>query len=501
MRSGLVGKAVWALGGTGALAVSGFAQGIITARFLGPAGTGTVGYMVWSTSIIGLLFNLGLTHSATKFVAECGATNAAAGAQAGVYFARRSALLSLIAVLVHAVAFRLWTAPGTPAEWVMCSVYFSLTQASGIFSGLAYGLQQFRLVTVVCLSGAALQLLGSLLLVPHFGVRGALAGLSLGMLPGAVLAAKMLFRRTTAKLAPAVVARIWQYTIPAWISALLFSLAWSRTEVFFLERFRDAPSVAYFTVGLTVANLATQVPQMLMNALFPHFSGLAATNPQALVNVTMMSVRLAAWTMIPAAVFAAAGAPFWITTVYGARFAGAGAAGIVMTLLAAMMLFSPLVQYLFARNRSDLIMYQNLLSGVLSVSLCWGLVPVLGIAGALIARSVSNLAGVAFWLESFRRLTGVRAPLFQVGKIALVALFSASPILVVSGSAVPSVVGILAATLAAAGLYLGLTRIFGLLERKDADPILRWVADLPLRLAAVSVGTFSWLVGRRAEVC
>ena len=315
MKSGLVSKAVWSLVGTGALAISGLVQGIILARFLGPVGTGTVGYMVWSTSIVGLFFSLGLTHSATKFVAEFGALDSAAGANAGIYFVRRSAGLSLVAVLMHALTFRLWSVPGTATEWMLCSVYFALTQASGIFSGVAYGLQHFRTMTEVCMIGAFLQLFGSLLLIPHFGIRGALAGMSLGMVPGAALALRMLLGRPTALPTSADISRIWKYTIPAWISAILFSLAWSRTEVFFLERFRDAATVAFFTTGLTLANLATQIPQMLMNALFPHFSGLAATDPKALTNVTVTAVRLAAWAMVPVAVFAAAGAPILITVV------------------------------------------------------------------------------------------------------------------------------------------------------------------------------------------
>jgi O-antigen/teichoic acid export membrane protein len=488
----LVSKAVWSVVGSGASIGGAFVQGIIVARFLGPEGTGRVGYLVWIVSMFTLVANLGLSQSATKFIAEAGATSTAADRCATVFFARWLAALSGLAtaVLAGVLAF---SGAVTPAENVVTSAYLLTTQLGALYLSVSLGRQEFRSIAVQSVVGFVLQLAAAVILVPLWGVTGALVALTIGLLPRCATALAMPMIRSELPLDRAAIRRIWQYSMPAWVAAVLASLAWTRTEVFFLERYCDNARVAFFTVGLTIASLGTQFPQLLINSLFPHFSALAANGGNELERITEQCLRLAGWAIIPGAVIIGAGAPVWVVMLFGQRFAPAGASSGVLALLAGLMLFSPIVSYLQSRNRSDLILVQAIVGGIIGVVGCYLLVPRFGLWGALLARTAAHIAGNLTMIRSYHRLSGAAIPGAFLVKTTAVASIASLPLAWVcyAGSA-NRLMAVALAVVAGLG-YLAGTRIFGLLEADLTTPIIDWLRSLPRPISLPVSKAVSWV--------
>jgi O-antigen/teichoic acid export membrane protein len=487
----LVTKAVWSVAGSIASITVGFVQGIIVARYLGPEGTGQLGYLVWIVSFFGLIGSLGLTQTATKFVA--GASSPEAQRNMVVYFARRIALLGAACGGVFLLVTWLVPVPGTKIELSLCAVYLLVASLNGLYLSVAFGLQRFRLIAGVSAGSAFLQVVAAMVLIPRLGVAGGILGMTIGLLPGAVTAIFTLAGTGKGRVDLATSRQIWQYTLPAWISLLLTSLAWSRTEIFFLQRDSDITHVAFFTTGLTIATLGTQLPQLLMNALFPHFSSLATRDSGGLARTTEGCLRLAGWVMIPGATMVAAGAPLLVTLIFGPRFAPAGAAAGVLTVLSALMIFSPLTQYLQARNRTDLILLQAVVGGVIGVAGCYFMIPVWGLAGALIARSAAHIAGNLMLIRSYRRLSEIPFPSTHLVKTALAALVCSTPLGIISYGGNCGYPEALAGVAVAVVVYAVATRKLGLLGSDVAGPIADWLRGFPPLFSNVPGRAIAWL--------
>jgi O-antigen/teichoic acid export membrane protein len=494
----LISKAIWSVAASGTTIIGGFVQGIIIARFLGPDGTGRIGYLLWIVSMFSLVAGCGMYHSATKFVAEASARSFDDGSAMIGFFAHRLTLIALLATGLHVALLKFTLAKASDVELLLSSAYLLTSQFSSLYLSIALGLQRFRSVAVVAAISTALQLATALLAVSCWGVPGALAALIAGQLPGCFLALTFITAKPPRLVERATARLIWRYALPVWIAAFLASLAWSRSEVFFLERYCDNARVAFFTTGLTIASLGTQFPQLLMNSLFPHFSALAAKGIDGLGQTTDQCLRLAAWAIIPGSVIVAAGAPVWVVMFFGQRFVPSGPSASILTLLAGMMLLSPLVQYLQARNRSDLILVQTFVGGLIGVAGCFGLVPLWGIWGALIARTVAHISGNGILIVNYRRLSGHAFPVVQLVKIILVALCTSLPLAYVSylGGA-NRWVAIGATIVAGIGYIIG-TKVFDLLSAELVEPIAGWVRGLPPHVSVIPNRLLTWMTAKTA---
>ncbi len=495
----LVSKAVWSVMGSGVAIGAAFLQSILIARLLGPDGMGRLGYLVWITSILGLIFNLGLNNTATKFVAEAGAASLERGGEVIAYFAIRIVSLTALSVGVFGLLVWFGYVRGPRIELSLCALYLLIFQLNGLFISVSLGFQRFRIVSVLSGVGAVIQVVAVFALIPSFGVAGGLLGMTVGLLPGGVLAIRTLVGRPNHADVKLPAFPIWQYAVPTWIAALLASFAFSRGEVFFLEKYTDNTAVAFFTASLTIASLGTQLPQLLMNALFPHFSALGSANPVGLARTTENCVRLAGWVMIPGALIMAVGAPVWIVKIFGHRFAGAGLPAMVVTLLSGLMMFSPLTQYLQARNRSDLILGQSIVGGVISILGCFLMVPQWGLGGALLARCLAHITANFFLIRSYRRISGLRLPWSLFVRVTTVAGLSVLPLVLINCTGPTNYIATGSGTLLAIIGYAIGTRKFDLLGSDVSRPIASWLAGLPPTYSVIPCRMFAWLTTNEAR--
>jgi O-antigen/teichoic acid export membrane protein len=124
-----------------------------------------------------------------------------------------------------------------------------------------------------------------------------------------------------------------RYALYAWAGALSSAFVWSRAEVFFLNRSAGSAAVGLFSVGVTLANLASQGPMLLTAGLLPYFAqafgkGALAEMREAYASAT----RVLAFLVFPACFGMAAVLPTLLPLLYGRPFAGALPAATILVI-------------------------------------------------------------------------------------------------------------------------------------------------------------------------
>src|SRR5262249_25685973 len=153
--------------------------------------------------------------------------------------------------------------------------------------------------------------------------------------------------------------------------------------------FWGATTVALFSVGLTLSNLATQGPLLLAGALLPRFAQLVtAEAPERSRDAYASSMRIMAFIVFPACFGVAGIAPGLVPAIFGQAFAPAVPSAVILVSAAAFgAVATTAIMYMLALDRTRF----NVISGLVGVALTVvaGLlvIPSYGFMGAAIARA------------------------------------------------------------------------------------------------------------------
>ena len=108
-----------------------------------------------------------------------------------------------------------------------------------------------------------------------------------------------------------------------------------RTEIVFLEHYTGLNAVGLFAAAATVAEMAVQLPPLLLSALLPRFSeqhGLGAQDQMRRLFQTMTA--LVAMVIVPLCLGLAAIAPVLVPLFFGDEFADAAPVASVLLVAA-----------------------------------------------------------------------------------------------------------------------------------------------------------------------
>lgn len=404
----------WAVVATGSAArlALGFVASVLIARSLGPAGFAVFAVLAAASGIAGAAADLGLSDAGVKRVAEVWTRDPAEGRRRGrvFFWLRLSAAVVLVSagsLLAGPISRDLLGLSASPALLVLALLGVLVTAMSGAATTLLQATGRFGAITAVMLTNSGL----TALLAAGLAVTGALnlvtALAVLGI--GTSLAAFAVARR----LLPVA----WSLGIPdlglllaegkpllrfggwLWIGGILAMLA-AQLDLLLLNRWSDATTVGAYGLALNLAAKADVLNQSLYTVLLPAASGLGVGYAgRAHPRRGLLRGFLLGAALLP--LFPLAG-PL-IELFYGPAYT---AAVPLFQLLLGVAIFeliaTPFLLLAFTFNRPSLIAEAEAVRVATLGATCLWLIPVLGPAGAAVARLASRVAGAAVVLGVLR---------------------------------------------------------------------------------------------------
>ncbi|MDQ0391441.1 lipopolysaccharide biosynthesis protein [Labrys monachus] len=390
--------------------LSSFLCGIIVARALGVAGTGTVAYIIWIVVTLAPVVDIGMQASIGRYTPEFRGRGEHALAETLSGYLYRVLLCSvgvavaIVALVASFPALTQWVGiqdggvtplGGERTLLALMAVYIAM-QVLGTYS-YAYlrGSQAFGTVARFATLSLGVQLasvaVGSLVA----GVTGALVGYIAGQLMPGLASLRFIGRR--GEIDPDLRQRIRRYATFAWAANVANAFVWSRIEIFFLARSWGPHAVGIFTVAMALSSFATQGPIMLTTGVLAHFSEQHGRGElDAMKEACATGTRLLALLIFPSCLGMVAIMPVLLPLLYGHAFTEAVPAGIILVSAAAITASTVIsTNLLYAMERSDFIFATSLFGGVLAVLAGFFLVPVFGILGAAAGRAFIQLTMVA----------------------------------------------------------------------------------------------------------
>jgi O-antigen/teichoic acid export membrane protein len=494
-----------------AVMLGGFLSSVLIARLLGVEATGIVAYATWAITLSVVVVDLGTSGTLARFLPELRARGeqTQAGALIRFLFGVTAMLLCIVCTGFFGYAAYIWwrgnglagMQPGhydsDPLFWVLIGLACLLQTAGNFANAHMKGSERFERMARLAGFSAMLQISVVAAGAWSWGANGALIGsLAVGLLPTLLLPGML---EKPGSLSPELRRRVTRYTLQTWVSYLGSVFAWSRMELFFLERSWGSQSVALFSVGLTLANLASQGPLLLTGGLLPYLSEKAGVNANHKVEEAYaFGLRGLALLVFPACFGLAAIAPTLLPTIYGNAFADAVPSATVLVAGASFAATSSVATtYLLAMERTRFVLFTGTISAALAVAAGLAVVPLLGTMGAAVSRVVIQLSVVALTIWYIARRLRCPTPFSSLARIVLCAATSGVCAWALTRF-IPGIPGLSVAIPAAAITYGIAIRLLQVLPRSDVDRLLDGLSILP-PLVRVPAGAMLRLMSASPE--
>jgi O-antigen/teichoic acid export membrane protein/alpha-beta hydrolase superfamily lysophospholipase len=499
MANGIIANSIVnALAGL-TLLVTGFASAIITARLLGPEANGIIAFSLWLVVSGASIAELGSSVMLLKMMPQLQADGYNEKRRRGfaAILITPTLFATMLLLALYAGAFltseNLHWADTAPSVALVTGLLFVI-QAIGSFSKFyLIGEKRlgafFKLTMLVCLA----QVVGVLFGAIHYGVEGALVGYALGQLILFIATLPIVFAR-----------RDWCDVPRKYItsSSIIISLEFiveavflNRLELLFLQQFWSVKMVGFYAAGLSIANMALQVPIQLTGSLLPYYSerrheaGGHGLSPDVIAGV----VRSLSYITLPMSFGLAAISQELVVVVFGEAFREAGLMVALLALAApGAALMQTLSLYMLSQDRArERLVISFVASGVL-VAGCLALVPGLGGEGAAIARLLVFLVMCALMIKILgfgSAFNTLYASLAKVGLASVACGLAAAAVLSVQGGPV----GLVLAIAVGAVVYVPALKLFRAVPPIDADLLRLGSGRLPGRLGVAGRRLVDWI--------
>jgi len=376
-----------------------FAFNVVLARLLGPHGAGLYFQVFTVATIAAVVGRLGLPNTLVRFTAG----NAAVGewgSVKGVYSkGMRFGLCGSLATAAGMFFLAPWLADSvfsnpelvTPIRWMSVAVVpFSV---SFLYAQLLKGLRQIAgAISVESVSIPAFCLLGTIFLVPGWGVQGAIWAYA-GASAICLLIGWCLWRRAAPQLRGIeghfAAGELLRSSGPLlWMSILQLITHWSSTLM--LSMWRSSADVGVFSVANRTAALTSFVLIAVNSIAAPKFAALYRKGDlTALGQTARNSAKLMSIMACPALVVFML-APGQVMSIFGPQYEGGK---WTLSILAAGQFVNVVtgsVGYLLMMcGHEQLIMKVTALSAFINIVLNAALIPELGVTGAAIADATT----------------------------------------------------------------------------------------------------------------
>ena len=408
LRSDFGNKVVQTFATEVVLGALGLITGIVTARWLGPAGKGEFALVTVVTGLVVAFGQVGLSPAVVYFTKRLPPRELTANALT------LSAMLSLATFVVGGAAVYFGVSHALSLSQTLLVVallalppLFLRGAAAGLIQG-RYDLARFNMLRILD-PLLFLPLLAVALFFPD-RVHAAVVAWAAAQALSAAAAVGVAVRGT------GITRRDWAPRWQRWKDILSFG---ARTHVgnmlkFFQYRFDvvligallDKRQVGLYVVGLSLAELPLRIPDAVGLVLFPKVAALRADDRKE--EMTPLVARHTLFLTLVSSALLFALTPVLLTTLFGSQFEDAYVATwLLLPGGVALSLWKILAQDLIARGRPNTYSLSALCSVVTMVLGCMVLVPRLGLAGGAIASSLAYFTAAGAIL-AYRRATGER---------------------------------------------------------------------------------------------
>ena len=485
------------------VSITSFVSVVLIARVLGVEGAGMVAFAVWAAITGSILANPGAPTVLTRYLPELRAVDQTSSDAFGSHVLRWAATV-LVPALTVLVILAVW-APGTmsPVTWLLVAILMVLQTVSTNFNAYLRGLQRFDRLAKVAFQSSVLQISAIAAGVFALGPDGGLIGYAAGAMLPALYGLRLMFHPVPAGAGftdPVFRRRILSFAMLNWGLAIISVVVWYRAELFFLQLNFGPESVGLFSTGLTLANIATMFPALLLGALLPHFSGQIGRNEIAELKVTYTRfTKLVAFLVFPICFGIAALCPVLIPLLYGQAFAPAIPSAMIVIAGAALgVAVATNANLLLGFEKTQVLFSTNLIGMFLMLIAGTTIIPAYGIEGAAISRVVIQFSIIAmeFWYVIYRLR-------FAVPAAALMKCFAAAAVCALSAYAIVSSLGagvwtLLVAIPAGALVYAVMIRVLKVLQTDDREALQTIVQRLPGPVQGVSTRCIDMIVPPKA---
>ncbi|MGO4438101.1 lipopolysaccharide biosynthesis protein [Rhizobium sp. RAF56] len=486
------------------LLATGFACSIIAARLLGPEASGIIAFSLWLVTTGALVAEFGTGVTLLRLLPELKAKGFSPEDRRGfASYLMQPTIVSTILLLAGYTAYyweaeRLHWAGDAPAVLVVTGLLF-LTQSLGIYTkNYLIGEQRlsafFRLTVASSLLQLAAVLSGALL----FGVTGALAGYVAGGLPMFLYSLGVAAARKRA--CGVGLGYLVHSSLILSVEFINSSIFLNRIELVFLQKYWGVEAVGFYAVGLSIANLALQLPVQLSGSLLPYYSEQIHSHATGRLPVSVFEgvVRSLSYITLPMSFGLAAIASELVVAIFGKPFEPSGNMVALLALTAApYVLMQISTQYLYSIGRITDRTVIGVLASVIMVVGCFAAVPLYGGEGAALVRLVAftvMCAAIVWRMEFEGSMRGMLVTILKVGAAAALCAASAYAFVHV----VPGRLGLVGGILAGALTYLAALRLFGAVPPQDIAVLQQIAGRLPKRAHPFAIHALDLLAPRRA---
>lgn len=468
-----------------------FVASVVVARSLSPEGLGRFATYVAVFAIVGAISNLGWSEATMQWLAS--ATARGERPQSIALIRRCAGYHVVVAGPITALAAFLLLLPSgatvAVAAFVIVWVMFVLGTSTVILTATARNATaaQIALVattaTQLAVLSAALATespsttwvvqLGALCLGPAMAVV-ALAGWQ----RRALLRPKLSFRQPQGFFA---------YATSACAAGLVASIVFGRSEIFVLQANDLLAAAGVFTVVTGLASQITAPIDSLLAPLAPIAAGVVAVDGELARRSFARALRVSAFLGAAAACVIVPVGVMIIVPLYGDAFAAAPAPFLVLALVSCMQsVLGPVTAFAFATRSAPQILRVNLICLGADIALTVGLVPILGLWGAVIGNASAQITSLLLMSLVVSR----RLDVPMKGLLRDAGVFGVGLVLGAAGGA---------ACLAGEGADLFWAPVLALVGATAFVLVLRCIPHFKLReedMAVIARGSSAAVVGR-----
>lgn len=490
MSPSFVRNTLLGFGSGASVALAGFIGNAITARLLGPDQLGVLAYVVWCVTLASMLAGLGISVVQQRFIPNLRAEGRNTEADGLIGSTTRWSVGAAVLGAVLLFAYLFWPGRGATEGastashdviiavavtwficWKMADLYLFYLRGEQRFGELAKLSGVSALLKLIVIAGGAWL----------FGIPGALAGYVAGNLLPAARSLRLL--RTKPDVGQALRRQVVRFAVPSWATAVIGGLVFGRTEIVFLQHYTGLAAVGLFAAAATIAEVAIQLPPLLLSALLPRFSeqfGLGAHEHMQRLYRTITA--LLALVIIPLCLGLAAIAPVLVPVFFGAEFTDAGNVAAVLLIAAAVSSLGVTTFYLLQSiGKTGFLLVSNGIGLLGTVALGFVLIPHFGLMGAAWSRGAVQVMVVLIETWYVTRRLGITPPYRALGAVTVAAVAQGAVAYAIGmelGGALSLAVSIPAACL----VYLLALRLLSVPTLVDPGLMSRLVGRVPPRL-------------------
>jgi O-antigen/teichoic acid export membrane protein len=476
---------VWSAAGTFLWAASSLITSVLISRFLGPAEAGSVFYITWLTTTVGILTGLALPETLLRFQSELRSSNEHIPQHYLRWISSRFLVATFLGVLLLLGILTYSQRTVTTGILLALTVALFVIQRLGMLGrSFLLGGHRFRDFATVSFVSLTVQIALSISLFRYpyssVAISAYIGSFLIYVFPLLYFRQSILGSNRAASNKAAVLRRrLTSYALWTWGAVSLSTIVHQRSEVYFLERFGSPEEVAFFSTGFLVVSILNQLPTLLSGPLVPYFAGhQGIENAKTKIHTYRISTIAVVYATVPMFVLLVILADPITVLLYGTDFSQAA---LVVKGLAIAGIFSSVVvpanALLYGIERQRIITIISAFSSALLILVGFFLIPrwglIAAVAGKVIVQTLSNIMTLLF--VHFRVRWDV--PIGQVARLFAGAVFGgivANSIYRLSGIESP-VLNIAASAISGLVIYYLFCRIFGVWKPEETKMLRRSV--------------------------